>query len=157
MFGPDHEACGQRRRSAPISALAGVGLQRFQGPGGPAQQGGPGLYPQDDRLQHSARAQHSTGGAAFSEQVSRSVDRGGNASLAVRSIQQLVASYRELAGLDVRATPHTLRHSHASQLVAAGVPTVHVQKVLGHRHLSSTQIYTHVSKEQLLESARALE
>jgi site-specific recombinase XerD len=77
--------------------------------------------------------------------------------LSVRSIQQLVASYRELAGLDLRATPHTFRHSHASQLVAVGVPTVHVQNVLGHRHLSSTQIYTHVSKEQLLESARALE
>ncbi|MDI1289880.1 MAG: tyrosine-type recombinase/integrase [bacterium] len=42
-------------------------------------------------------------------------------------------------------------------MVAAGVPTVHVQKALGHRNLSSTQIYTHVSKEQLLESARALE
>jgi site-specific recombinase XerD len=77
--------------------------------------------------------------------------------LSIRSIQQLVQGYRELAGLDLRATPHTFRHSHASHLVANGVPTVHVQKVLGHRHLSSTQIYTHVSKEQLLESARALE
>jgi site-specific recombinase XerD len=77
--------------------------------------------------------------------------------LSVRSIQQMVASYRELAGLDVRATPHTFRHSHASQLVAAGVPTVHIQKVLGHRHLSSTQVYCHLSKEQLLESSRALE
>jgi site-specific recombinase XerD len=77
--------------------------------------------------------------------------------LSVRSIQQLVQGYRELAGLDLRATPHTFRHSHASHLVANGVPTVHVQKVLGHRHLTSTQIYAHVSKEQLLESARALE
>lgn len=77
--------------------------------------------------------------------------------LSVRSIQQLVASYRERAGLDVRATPHTFRHAHASHLVANGVPTVYVQKVLGHRHLSSTQIYAHVSKEQLLEAARALE
>jgi site-specific recombinase XerD len=77
--------------------------------------------------------------------------------LSVRSIQQLVQGYRELAGLDLRATPHTFRHSHASHLVANGVPTVHVQKVLGHRHLSSTQVYTHVSKEQLLASARALE
>ncbi len=53
--------------------------------------------------------------------------------------------------------PTPFRHSHASHLVAAGVPTVHVQNVLGHRHLSSTQIYTHVSKEQLLQAARALE
>jgi site-specific recombinase XerD len=77
--------------------------------------------------------------------------------LSVRSIQQLVAGYREKAGLDVRATPHTFRHSFASHLVAAGVGTVNVQKVLGHRHLSSTQVYTHVSKEQLLKAARALE
>lgn len=77
--------------------------------------------------------------------------------LSVRSIQALVAHYRERAGLDVRATPHTFRHSHASHLVAAGVPTVHVQRVLGHRNLSSTQVYCHLSKEQLLESARALE
>ena len=77
--------------------------------------------------------------------------------LSVRSIQQMVAGYRELAGLDLRATPHTFRHSHASHLVANGVPTVHVKEVLGHRHLSSTQVYTHVSKEQLLKSARALE
>ena len=77
--------------------------------------------------------------------------------LSVRSIQQLVAGYRELAGLDIRATPHTLRHSHASHLIGSGVPTVHVQKVLGHRKLSSTQVYCHVSKEQLLASARALE
>jgi integrase len=53
--------------------------------------------------------------------------------LSVRSMQLLVAHYREKAGLDVRATPHTYRHSFASHLVAAGVPTVHVQKALGHR------------------------
>ena len=77
--------------------------------------------------------------------------------LSVRSIQLLVARYREEAQLDVRATPHTFRHSHASQLVAAGVPTVHVQHVLGHRKLSSTQVYCHPSKEDLFESARVLE
>jgi site-specific recombinase XerD len=77
--------------------------------------------------------------------------------LSVRSIQQLVASYRELAELDVRATPHTFRHSHASHMVAAGVPTVFVQKVLGHRKLSSTEVYCHLTKEQLLQGVRALE
>ena len=77
--------------------------------------------------------------------------------LSVRSMQKLVAYYREKAGLDVRATPHTLRHAAASHMVAAGVPTVSVQQILGHRHLSSTQVYCHLSKEQLLEAARALE
>jgi site-specific recombinase XerD len=77
--------------------------------------------------------------------------------LSVRSIQQLVAGYREKAGLDVRATPHSLRHSHASHLVAAGVPTVYIQQVLGHRKLSSTEVYCHLTKEQLLKGVRALE
>ena len=77
--------------------------------------------------------------------------------LSVRSIQQLIALYRDAAGLDVRATPHTLRHSNASHLVAARVPTVHVQKLLGHRQLSSTQVYVTVSKEELAQSSKALE
>ena len=77
--------------------------------------------------------------------------------LSVRSIQKLVAGYREKAGLDIRATPHSLRHTNASHMVSAGTPTVHVQKILGHRNLTSTQVYTHASKEQLLRSARALE
>ena len=42
--------------------------------------------------------------------------------LSVRSIQSLVAYYRRRAGLDVRATPHTFRHSNASHLICAGVP-----------------------------------
>ena len=70
---------------------------------------------------------------------------------------QRLGSREGLAGLDVRATPHSLRHSSATHMVAAGVPTVNVQQVLGHRHLSSTQVYCHLTKEQLLESARALE
>ena len=82
---------------------------------------------------------------------------GSNLERRKHSIQQLIALYRDAAGLDVRATPHTLRHSHASHLVAAGVPTVHVQKLLGHRQLSSTQVYVTVSKEELAQSSRALE
>lgn len=77
--------------------------------------------------------------------------------LSIRSIQQLVAGYREQAGLDIKATPHSLRHVHATELVAGGVPTVHVQKILGHARLSSTEVYVHVRKEQLLESSRVLE
>ena len=77
--------------------------------------------------------------------------------LSVRSMQQIVELHRERADLDVRATPHTLRHTHASHLVNAGVPTVHVKEVLGHRHLSSTQVYTHATKEDLYSSSKALE
>ena len=76
--------------------------------------------------------------------------------LSKRSMQKIVKFHREKAGLDVRATPHTLRHSHASHLAEAGVPTTHIQKILGHRKLSSTQIYCHVSKEQLRLSTQAL-
>lgn len=77
--------------------------------------------------------------------------------LSVRSIQKLVALYRDAAGLDVRATPHTLRHAAASHMIAAGVPTVHVQRILGHRKLSSTNVYCHPHQSELLESTRVLE
>ena len=77
--------------------------------------------------------------------------------LSVRSMQKVVEFHRERAGLDVRATPHTFRHTHASHLVAAGVPTVYVKELLGHRYLSSTQVYTHPTKEQMLASSKALE
>jgi site-specific recombinase XerD len=52
--------------------------------------------------------------------------------LSIRSIQQLIKKYRVRAGLEIAATPHTLRHSHASALSASGVPSRVIQQGLGH-------------------------
>lgn len=76
--------------------------------------------------------------------------------LSVRSIQKLVKKYRLAADLDLAATPHSFRHSHASELVAAGAPLPAVQKILGHRQLLSTQVYTQPSQQQLQSASELL-
>lgn len=69
--------------------------------------------------------------------------------LTVKSIDDIVKKYVKIAGLPVMATPHTIRHSFATDLLAQGVDIRLVQEFLGHRNISTTQIYTHVTKKQL--------
>ena len=62
---------------------------------------------------------------------------------------QIMAKLRGFLGLDSRATPHTLRHSFATHLLDQGVSLRHIQELLGHASLQSTQIYADVSPERL--------
>ena len=71
--------------------------------------------------------------------------------LTVRSIQNIVAKYAKRSGLPIEATPHTLRHSFATDLLISGADIRSVQEMLGHESIRTTQVYTHVTNRHLKE------
>lgn len=71
--------------------------------------------------------------------------------LTPRSVERLVRKYCTMAGLPVDATPHTLRHSFATDLLGQGADMRSVQELLGHKNIMTTQIYTHVTNPKLHE------
>jgi site-specific recombinase XerD len=80
----------------------------------------------------------------------KSVDTSGNFQrLTARSVQRLVARYALLAGITKHVSPHTLRHSFATDLVMNGADLRSVQAMLGHSNITTTQIYTHMTDPQL--------
>lgn len=80
----------------------------------------------------------------------RQVDLSGNFHrLTARSIQRLVAHYALLAGITKHVSPHTLRHSYATDLLMNGADLRAVQSLLGHSNIATTQIYTHVTDPHL--------
>jgi len=76
--------------------------------------------------------------------------------LTTKSIEDIVKKYVKIAGLPVMATPHTIRHSFATDLLTQGVDLRLVQEFLGHRNIATTQIYTHVTNKQLRDVHRKL-
>lgn len=74
--------------------------------------------------------------------------------LTTRGIEDIVKKYVKIAGLPVMATPHTIRHSFATDLLSNGVDLRLVQEFLGHRNIATTQIYTHVTNKQLRDIHR---
>lgn len=77
--------------------------------------------------------------------------RGEELRLTQRSIQNVVKKYALIAGIVTDPSPHTLRHSFATNLLRNGADLRSVQELLGHKDLSTTQIYTHVTNPQLKE------
>jgi len=76
--------------------------------------------------------------------------------LTTKSIEEIVKKYVKIVGLPVNATPHTIRHSFATDLLNQGVDLRLVQEFLGHRNIATTQIYTHVTNKQLKDVHRKL-
>jgi site-specific recombinase XerD len=81
---------------------------------------------------------------------SKKVDLSGNYHrLTARSVQRMVARYAKLAGITKHVSPHTLRHSFATDLLMNGADLRSVQAMLGHSNITTTQIYTHVTDPHL--------
>ncbi len=77
--------------------------------------------------------------------------REGDNRLTQRSVQRIVKQYATKAGITRKVTPHTLRHSFATDLLSNGADLRSVQALLGHASITTTQVYTHVTDAHLRE------
>lgn len=117
---------GNKERLVPIADTALEWLQRYR---------------EQVRPRLRQRALRDPGDVLFLSRTGRPLDR-------VR-IYQIVRKAADEAGLEVACSPHALRHSFATHLVAGGADLRSVQEMLGHASLQTTQIYTHVDHERL--------
>ena len=83
------------------------------------------------------------------------VENGEYLRLTARSVQRIVNGYAKQAGIIKQVTPHTLRHSFATDLLINGADIRSVQSMLGHSSITTTQIYTHLTNKQLKEVHQA--
>ena len=80
--------------------------------------------------------------------------KGSERRLTARSMERLVKKYVKIAGLPLTTSPHTLRHSYATDLLEQGVDLRLIQEFLGHSNIATTQIYTHVTNKKLKDVHR---
>lgn len=113
---------GKKERMLPIGKAALQAIQRYRDQLPPETAGAPALF-----LGHPRRVN----------------------SMLPRIIQQRLKRYLIASGLDPKLTPHKLRHSYATHLLDRGADLRSVQELLGHAHLVTTQVYTHVGTDRL--------
>lgn len=116
---------GSKQRLAPLAKPAGVAVQE---------------YMKTERRQLVQRAAETPEWLLLSRSGRR---------LRREAIWELVKQYAARAGLPASISPHTLRHSFATHLLAGGADLRHVQEMLGHSSIATTQIYTHIDQSRL--------
>lgn len=117
---------GNKERLIPIADAALERLKRYR---------------DEIRPRLRQRARRDPGDVLFLSRSGRALDR-------VR-VYQIVRAAAEAAGVEAACSPHALRHSFATHLVAGGADLRSVQEMLGHSSLQTTQVYTHVDHERL--------
>jgi integrase/recombinase XerC len=120
---------GNKERIVPIGSKAIAAVKRY--------------LERRDELIAPARRGGRAGNGLF---LNRRGDR-----LSVRGIGRMLAKYLERSGVGPKITPHGLRHSYATHLLEAGADLRAIQELLGHARLSTTQRYTHVNLDRLME------
>jgi integrase/recombinase XerC len=114
---------GRRERLCPIGSMAMEWVQRWRAARRPLRPGDPALF----------------------------LNRRGT-RLTSRSVGRLLQEHLVGLGFDPSSSPHTFRHSFATHLLDRGADLRSVQDLLGHRSLTTTQIYTHVTRERLIDA-----
>jgi integrase/recombinase XerC len=120
---------GSKERIAPLGAQAIAAIGEY-------------LRFREERLRHLGRMER----ALF-------INKNGT-RLDARSVRRVLVRCARAAGLDRRVHPHTLRHSFATHMLDRGADLRTVQELLGHAHLSTTQVYTHVTVGRLRDEYR---
>lgn len=85
----------------------------------------------------------------YGKNAKRSEVKNVDLRLTSRSVQRIIKRYATIAGITRKVTPHVLRHSFATDLLGNGADLRSVQALLGHAHIGTTQIYTHVTDKHL--------